>query len=94
MCEVRVDTISYAGAGNSTTKKEAQLNAAKDFVNYLVRTGLVLATDVPEDSRGGAAVKEEDDNQGSENAGHQQQRAVFQVGVISTKLLKSSFFFI
>lgn len=47
LCEVRVEGISYAGAGNSTTKKDAQFNACKDFVNYLVRSGDVNASDVP-----------------------------------------------
>ncbi|XP_062271002.1 LOW QUALITY PROTEIN: ATP-dependent RNA helicase A protein-like, partial [Scomber scombrus] len=39
MCEVRVDTYNYTGMGNSTNKKDAQTNAARDFVNYLVRLG-------------------------------------------------------
>ncbi|KAL4708484.1 hypothetical protein ACJJTC_014092 [Scirpophaga incertulas] len=39
LCEVRVDGYSYVGVGNSTTKKEAQMNASRDFINYLVRTG-------------------------------------------------------
>ncbi|CAH2984998.1 unnamed protein product [Chilo suppressalis] len=49
LCEVRVDGYSYVGAGNSTTKKEAQMNASRDFVNYLVRSGDVPKNDVPED---------------------------------------------
>lgn len=38
------------GAGNSTNKKDAQGNAAKDYVNYLVRAGHVNADDVPKDT--------------------------------------------
>ncbi|KAG9343499.1 hypothetical protein JZ751_013665, partial [Albula glossodonta] len=46
-CEVRVDGFSYTGMGNSTNKKDAQANAARDFVNYLVRVGQVNASEVP-----------------------------------------------
>ncbi|TSO57287.1 ATP-dependent RNA helicase A [Bagarius yarrelli] len=47
MCEVRVDGFNYIGMGNSTNKKDAQANAARDFVNYLVRAGEMSASDVP-----------------------------------------------
>ncbi|KAK2860989.1 hypothetical protein Q7C36_005155 [Tachysurus vachellii] len=47
MCEVRVDGFSYIGMGNSTNKKDAQANAARDFVNYLVRVGQMSASEVP-----------------------------------------------
>lgn len=33
--------------GNSTNKKDAQTNAARDFVNYLVRIGEMSAAEVP-----------------------------------------------
>lgn len=33
--------------GNSTNKKDAQTNAARDFVNYLVRVGEMSAAEVP-----------------------------------------------
>lgn len=78
LCEVRVDGISYVGAGNSTTKKEAQVNASRDFVNYLVRTGQVPKNEVPEDVR----VKvESDDHQSGPGNYEEPQRAkpVFQV---------------
>lgn len=39
------------GAGNSTSKKDAQGNAAKDYVNYLVRSRHVNADDVPKDTQ-------------------------------------------
>lgn len=50
LCEVRVSTFSYVGAGNSTTKKAAEKNAASDFIQYLVRCGKVNANEVPIDS--------------------------------------------
>ncbi len=36
--KVRLEGYNYIGMGNSTNKKDAQSNAARDFVNYLVRT--------------------------------------------------------
>ncbi|XP_072275880.1 ATP-dependent RNA helicase A isoform X2 [Pyxicephalus adspersus] len=59
LCEVRVDGYNYTGMGNSTNKKDAQSNAARDFVNYLVRIGEVRSDEVPsfgvsqEDNRDG-----------------------------------------
>ncbi|XP_057712948.1 ATP-dependent RNA helicase A isoform X1 [Corythoichthys intestinalis] len=47
MCEVRVDGFNYTGMGNSTNKKDAQANAARDFVNFLVRAGQMNAAEVP-----------------------------------------------
>ncbi|KAF5278987.1 hypothetical protein FQA39_LY05665 [Lamprigera yunnana] len=49
LCEVRVDGHTYVGAGNSTNKKDAQSNAARDFVSYLVRQGMVKSGEVPTD---------------------------------------------
>lgn len=45
--QVRVDSYNYIGMGNSTNKKDAQTNAARDFVNYLVRIGEMSAAEVP-----------------------------------------------
>lgn len=45
--QVRVDIFNYIGMGNSTNKKDAQTNAARDFVNYLVRIGEMNAAEVP-----------------------------------------------
>ncbi|XP_026462459.1 dosage compensation regulator isoform X3 [Ctenocephalides felis] len=50
LCEVRVPTFDYVGAGNSTNKKDAQSNASKDFINYLVRMAHVKAEEVPDDA--------------------------------------------
>ncbi|KAK5642747.1 hypothetical protein RI129_008914 [Pyrocoelia pectoralis] len=49
LCEVRVTGYTYVGAGNSTNKKDAQSNAARDFVSFLVRQGSVNKNDVPSD---------------------------------------------
>ena len=49
LCEVRVPSYSYVGVGNSTTKKEAQFNAAKDFIQFLVRQGKIDEKDLPSD---------------------------------------------
>ncbi|KAM3960635.1 LOW QUALITY PROTEIN: dosage compensation regulator mle [Aphomia sociella] len=80
LCEVRVDGISYAGAGNSM-KKEAQMNASRDFVNYLVRSGQVAAADVPEDVK--PKPEPVNDNQNTNFGGQepQYQRPVFQEGM-------------
>lgn len=57
LCEVRIPGLTYVGAGNSTTKKDAEKNAARDFVNFLVRTGQLAASDVPADAlEGGGAL--------------------------------------
>lgn len=47
LCKVRIEGYSYIGMGNSTNKKDAQSNAARDFVNYLVRTKEVSPSEVP-----------------------------------------------
>ncbi|CAG2068909.1 unnamed protein product, partial [Timema podura] len=49
LCELCVEGFDYVGAGNSTSKKDAQFNASRDFVQYLVRQGIVKASDLPED---------------------------------------------
>lgn len=50
LCELRIPGYDYVGAGNSTNKKDAQGNAARDYVNYLVRTNCVNPSDVPKDA--------------------------------------------
>ncbi|VUZ52576.1 unnamed protein product, partial [Hymenolepis diminuta] len=47
ICELRVDGFSYVGIGNSTSKKDAQTNSARDFANFLVREGLLKQSDLP-----------------------------------------------
>lgn len=47
ICEVSVTGHNYVGVGNSTNKKDAQGNASKDFISYLIRQGLVSADSIP-----------------------------------------------
>ena len=47
LCELIVPGYNYRGIGNSTNKKDAQTNAAKDFVHFLIRSGEVNGNDVP-----------------------------------------------
>lgn len=49
LCEARIDKFNYIGVGNSTNKKDAQSNAARDYINYLVREGHVNAVEVPQE---------------------------------------------
>lgn len=42
-----MEGFNYTGMGNSTNKKDAQSNAARDFVNYLVRINEVKSEEVP-----------------------------------------------
>ncbi|XP_064520167.1 ATP-dependent RNA helicase A isoform X5 [Pseudopipra pipra] len=44
---VRVEGFNYVGMGNSTNKKDAQSNAARDFINYLVRVNEMKKDEVP-----------------------------------------------
>lgn len=53
LCELRVSDLPYVGAGNSTNKKDAERNAARDFLNFLVRTGKLNASDIPSDALDG-----------------------------------------
>ena len=43
--------FDYTSVGNSTSKKDAQANAAKDMVQYLVRIGQINAIEVPTDTQ-------------------------------------------
>ncbi|CAH2059307.1 unnamed protein product, partial [Iphiclides podalirius] len=83
LCEVRVDGFTYVGAGNSVTKKEAQKNASKDFLNFLVRSGELNASDVPVDVVNKQET-EDGNNQGS--AQSHQPKPVFQVALDLFKL--------
>lgn len=48
LCELRVPSYNYVGVGNSINKKDAQANAAKDFVQFLIRKGEVNPAEVPD----------------------------------------------
>lgn len=64
--------------GNSTTKKEAQANAAKDFVSYLIRQGLVKQNELS-DQISINAPKTGDDFDGNNAQNQLPARPVFQV---------------
>ena len=44
---MRVDGYDYVGLGNSTNKKDSANNAAKDFLLYLVRNGVLTEGELP-----------------------------------------------
>lgn len=48
LCELRVKECAYTACGNSTSKKDAQTNAAKDFLAYLVRQGKLGPSELPQ----------------------------------------------
>ncbi|XP_075220510.1 dosage compensation regulator mle isoform X1 [Lycorma delicatula] len=50
LCELRVDGFNYVGAGNSNNKKDAEKNASKDFIQYLVRQSIIQANEAPIDT--------------------------------------------
>jgi len=78
LCELRVPSYDYTACGNSTSKKDSQANAAKDFINYLLRQGVMLPNEVPQD------VGVDQSNSGASNAPSGglglSQRPVFQAG--------------
>lgn len=43
----RIDGEAYTACGNSTSKKDAQMNAAKDMTQFLVRTNKMNSNDIP-----------------------------------------------
>lgn len=47
ICEVTIAGHNYVGVGNSTSKKDAQGNASKDYLLYLTRQGLVSTDSLP-----------------------------------------------
>lgn len=81
MCEVRIASLPYVAAGNSTNKKDAEKNAARDFVNFLVRSGKLNPSDIPSDA--GIAAVPVENAQGSGNFGGNegQQRRFFDGGM-------------
>uniref|UniRef100_A0A914H0Z7 RNA helicase n=1 Tax=Globodera rostochiensis TaxID=31243 RepID=A0A914H0Z7_GLORO len=48
ICQLTVAGINYVGLGNSTSKKESQANAARDFGHFLVREGFINASEIPQ----------------------------------------------
>lgn len=48
LVQCRIAGRDYAAVGNSTSKKDAQTNAARDMVQYLVRVGEMKQSEVPD----------------------------------------------
>lgn len=46
-----MDGFNYVAVGNSTNKKDAQMNAARDFIQFLIREDKVAPNEVPNDVR-------------------------------------------
>lgn len=70
------------GCGNSTSKKDAQTNAAKDFIQFLIRTGRMGAAEVPEQVLAYTPPTVDSSAAGPPGPGFQpqQQRPVFKEG--------------
>ncbi|ESO96009.1 hypothetical protein LOTGIDRAFT_116243 [Lottia gigantea] len=58
-CEVRVEGFDYIAVGNSTNKKDAQANAARDFCQHLVRQGLMAPAELPDFASAPSVFKSE-----------------------------------
>lgn len=82
LCEVRVTDQPYVGAGNSTNKKDAERNAARDFISFLVRTGKINPAEIPVDSGegGGGDVPSAPAPTSAFHPGGQQSAHVFRDG--------------
>jgi len=52
LCQLSVAGYAYTACGNSTSKKEAQSNAARDFVLYLQRSGEMKEGEAPKAATG------------------------------------------
>ena len=76
LCELRVSGINYTACGNSTVKKDAQTNAAKDFIAYLVRQGQLSTADVPK----AANVPDSGGSSSSSDASMSDRKPVVQSG--------------
>lgn len=51
---MRIKSFAYVGAGNSTNRKDAEKNAARDFVSHLIQSGRISANEAPADSAAGS----------------------------------------
>ncbi|XP_073843216.1 dosage compensation regulator mle-like isoform X1 [Musca autumnalis] len=78
LCEVRINGLPYVAVGNSTNKKDAERNASRDFVNFLVRSGKLNPSDVPADAGVAAAPVPEMMSAGNGNDGGTPQKRVFE----------------
>lgn len=69
---MRVQGFNYVGAGNSTNKKDAEKNASRDFVSFLVRIGKIKESDVPGDAEQGDSTNDFHSQQ-QQQSNHSQQ---------------------
>lgn len=79
LCEVRVSSYPYVAAGNSTNKKDAERNAARDFINFLVRSGKLSPRDLPADV--GVHAVPAADADGGDDGGSSKPRQFFDGGL-------------
>uniref|UniRef100_A0A1B0D7B7 RNA helicase n=1 Tax=Phlebotomus papatasi TaxID=29031 RepID=A0A1B0D7B7_PHLPP len=86
LCEIRVRNIPYVGAGNSTNKKDAEKNASRDYVNYLIRIGRISGSDVPADAMDGDAIPRPDPGLGGGPPQMNASAKVFQGGMTPSDL--------
>lgn len=47
--QVQVNGFDYTGFGCATNKKDAETNAARDFVGFLIGAGFIPADSVPDE---------------------------------------------
>ncbi|ODM98670.1 Dosage compensation regulator [Orchesella cincta] len=80
ICELNVESYPYVGCGNSTSKKDAQTNAAKDFLQFLIRTGKLRNEEIPESVFAYTPPTGETSMPAGPPQGFQQHRPVFQGG--------------
>lgn len=69
LCELRVPNFDYVAAGNSTNKKDAQANSAKDFCSFLVRSGLMRPEEMPGSGDSGPGTPQVPQYGGAANLG-------------------------
>ncbi|GFR82954.1 ATP-dependent RNA helicase A-like protein [Elysia marginata] len=84
-CEARIESFDYVGVGNSTNKKDAQSNAARDFIQFLVREGHMSAADVPPNVLSGS-IAEQAQPQNQEAAAAGQSSGVLPGGTLPPHL--------
>ncbi|XP_050532289.1 ATP-dependent RNA helicase A protein [Daktulosphaira vitifoliae] len=80
MCELSVSTYNYVGIGNSTNKKDAQSNASKDFLLFLIRQGAVSADSLPNNIMNNVSSGNNVMNSSQQLLTNPPERSVYQYG--------------
>ncbi|CAI6362148.1 unnamed protein product [Macrosiphum euphorbiae] len=80
ICEVTVGGHNYVGVGNSTNKKDAQGNASKDYILYLIRQGLVSTDSLPPNFISGPASNDSMVNASQRLMNNVPPKSVYQQG--------------